>query len=236
MVDNRWGEIYTVIMGVILYREVRGIVDMVYKKYRRYFASLSKIEGFKNWVIAKVLFKNDNCERDIVIRECVSDLSAEIKKQRKNYAVLIVKDDRINFEVHLMRIVNKTKDGFNTASVRAGEKSEAEFEEYIQHENMNFYDFVVFEKDEILDFVRDVQDKNPIHRTENAVVPGFLMLEYLLEREAISSCDIKYILPVFEGEKIEIYRNDRKFDAWVWHCIDGSYVKAVRVFELRLLK
>ena len=49
----------------------------------------------------------------------------------------------------------------------------------------------------------DVGDGNPIHRTENAVVPGLLMFDGLLELYSVLSCEIKYILPVFEGKRLK---------------------------------
>ena len=205
------------------------------KRFRRYFASLSEVGGFANWVIAKVRLKieNNSCEMDEYEKH--STLSADIKKQRKNYAVLITWDDKITLEVHLIRITSKNKDSFNSISIHDSGIIEKEFDEYLCRGNMFFYDSVVFEKSDILDFVQEVGDENPIHSTKNAVVPGFLMLEHLLEKENIMSCDIKYIQPVFEGEKIEIYKGEKNFEAWVWHYIDGSYVKAVKVFELYLL-
>lgn len=201
----------------------------MYKKYRRYFAALSKIEGFTNWVIAKVRLTENHGGIYESGHEDESILRAGIKKHRKNYAILVTGDAMLNLEVHLIKIISKNDDGFNSVSVDEGKKSRVEFEEYIFHQNMKFVASMEFQKNEIMDFVRDVGDKNPIHSTEKPIVPGFLMLECLLEMENISSCDIKYILPVVEGEKIEIYKNTGNLEAWVWNCAAGGYVK---IFEL----
>lgn len=201
--------------------------------FRKYFAALSEIDGFINWVIAKVRVEKKDSTHGAENFKDSSKVSAGIKKQKKNYAVIIVQDDKVSFEVHLIRIVSKNEDGFNSLAVHDNGKGKVEFGEYLYDKSMNFYEAMVFEADEIMNFVDDVGDQNPIHRTKNSVVPGFLILENLLDDESITvSCDIKYILPVFEGEKIEIYKNDRKFEAWVWRGDGENCMKAVKIFEL----
>ena len=229
---NKANQIYTVIVG-FLEKEMRFIVHKNCGRIRNYFAALSKPEGFENWVIAKVEIKAavtaDELDSDVSSNE----INVQIKKKKKNYALIIVEDNIVSFEVYLIRIMNKSNDGFNMSSSGSGKRNKADFWQYLSDENMFLDNTISFNKDEIMEFVCDVGDSNPIHRTENAVVPGLLMVERLLELYSVLSCEIKYILPVFEGEKIEIYRKADGLEAWIWRDADKKDAGYVKVFETK---
>ena len=184
---NKANQIYTVIVG-FLEKEMRFIVHKNCGRIRNYFAALSKPDGFENWVIAKVEIKAAVTADELDSNVNSNEINVQIKKKKKNYALIIVEDNIVSFEVYLIRIINKSNDGFNTSSSESGKKNKADFLQYISDENMFLDNTISFNKDEITEFVCDVGDSNPIHRTENAVVPGLLMFERLLELYSVLSC------------------------------------------------
>lgn len=214
-------------------KEMRFSVHKNCGKIRNYFAALSKPAGFENWVIAKVEIKSAVTASELESNLNSDEINVLIKKKKKDYALIIVEDNIVSFEVYLIRIVNKSNDGFNMSSSESCKKNKADFLRYLSDENMFLENTISFNKNEIMEFVCGVGDSNPIHRTENAVVPGLLMFEQLLELYSVLSCEIKYILPVFEEEKIEIYRKTDGLEAWIWRDADKKDAGYVKVFETR---
>lgn len=214
---------------------MRFIVRKNCEKIRNYFAALSKSDGFENWVIAKVEIKSAVTASELESRVNSDEIDVLIKKKKKNYALIIVEDNIVSFEVHLIRIADRISDGFNMPSSENCKKDKAAFLQYLSDENMFFEDTIAFNKDEIMEFVCDVRDSNPIHRTENAVVPGLLIFEHLLKLYSVLSCEIKYILPVFEEEKIELYRKAAGLEAWIWRDSSENNAGYVKVFEIKYL-
>ena len=82
-------------------------------RIRNYFAALSKPDGFENWVIAKVEIKAAVTADELDSNVNSNEINVQIKKKKKNYALIIVEDNIVSFEVYLIRIMNKSNDGFN---------------------------------------------------------------------------------------------------------------------------
>ena len=221
---------------------------------RKYFSAFSKISGYSNWVIAKVRLNicetNSGLDKLDCIYEAVGidELKAEIVKSKKNYAVMSVNGDflkglQIGIDVHLIKILKESENGFNSSVNRASFKTDNDFKDYIDNSGLKEEFNIFFEKEEIIDFVCEVGDNNPIHRTKKAVVPGFLILEKILEntgKNIISDKDIenkviemeiKYILPVFEGETVYIYLKENKVEGWVKRKTEDERFVNVKVFE-----
>lgn len=228
---------------------------LYYKNLRKLFGAFSRLEGFTNWVIAKAELKIDGDSNlklnNDIHNENINDdakdriLKAEIKKQKKNYVLTYVADKSVELQIHLMKILNRDKFGFNSYVCNKEGKDKAYFEDYVKGCDIFFVGNMSFDKKDILDFVNDVNDNNPIHRTQSAVVPGFLILErllksgYLNDKEKLNTkiydrktefCEIKYLLPVFEKEKIEIYKNNKNFEAWIRRFNDKNEEIAFKVF------
>lgn len=72
-----------------------------------------------------------------------------------------------------------------------------------------------FSAPEVFDFVREVGDKNKIHRTENPIVPGLLILKNFLSDEKFSGCEhvtMKFKNFVTAGENLFLTIDGNNFE------------------------
>ena len=203
---------------------------------------------------------------------------AEILRQKKNYALMSVSerfldDSKIRLDIHLIKLISSNEKGFNLSVDKTNDgisDSDAKDKEHISDEYMGVESNgkicdMLFGNKEIIDFVESVDDKNPIHRNEKAVVPGFLIMEKFLEdkdlfgketdkdifdlkkrqkenkttydnkkMESAFKIEIKYILPVFAGERIYLYRDGNMITGMVQRSGCGSDEnKGIKVFEIK---
>lgn len=203
---------------------------------------------------------------------------AEILRQKKNYALMSVSerfldDSKIRLDIHLIKLISSNENTFNSSADRTSDSiadSGAKDKEHISDEYMGVESNgkicdMLFENREIIDFVESVDDRNPIHRNEKAVVPGFLILEKFLEdkdlfgketdkdifdlkkrrkenkttydnkkMESAFKIEIKYILPVFAGESIYLYKDGNMITGMVQRSGCGSDEnKGIKVFEIK---
>lgn len=232
------------------------------KLLRRYFSAFSKIQGYSNWVIAKVKLNicRVNPDKAISIDEVDSmdEPKAEILKNKKNYALMSVcgsflKGLQISIDVHLIRITKESETGFNSSVNKPAIKTENNFKACIENSWVKEDFNMIFRKEEIIGFVNEVGDNNPIHRNNSAVVPGFLILEKILENidfnikiqevkskncskenpenNTILDIEIKYIMPVFAGENICVYLNENTVEGLVIRKIENERFANIKVFE-----
>lgn len=203
---------------------------------------------------------------------------AEILRQKKNYALMSVSerfldDSKIRLDIHLIKLISSNEKGFNLSVDKTNDgisDSDAKDKEHISDEYMGVESNgkicdMLFGNKEIIDFVESVDDKNPIHRNEKAVVPGFLIMEKFLEdkdlfgketdkdifdlkkrrkenkttydnkkMESAFKIEIKYILPVFAGESIYLYKDGNMITGMVQRSGCGSDEnKGIKVFEIK---
>lgn len=203
---------------------------------------------------------------------------AEILRQKKNYALMSVSESfldgsKIKLDIHLIKLISSNEKGFNLSVDKTNDgisDSDAKDKEHISDEYMGVESNgkicdMLFGNKEIIDFVESVDDKNPIHRNEKAVVPGFLIMEKFLEdkdlfgketdkdifdlkkrrkenkttydnkkMEYAFKIEIKYILPVFAGERIYLYRDGNMITGMVQRSGCGSDEnKGIKVFEIK---
>ncbi len=232
---------------------------------------------------------NGDCDRNRYdadkVKCCLSDCiyyndepEAEILRQKKNYALMSVSerfldDSKIRLDIHLIKLISSNEKGFNLSVDKTNDgisDSDAKDKEHISDEYMGVESNgkicdMLFGNKEIIDFVESVDDKNPIHRNEKAVVPGFLIMEKFLEdkdlfgketdkdifdlkkrqkenkttydnkkMESAFKIEIKYILPVFAGERIYLYRDGNMITGMVQRSGCGSDEnKGIKVFEIK---
>lgn len=178
------------------------------------------------------------------------------------------------FNTSADKIKNSTENGFNSSADKIYDNiadSDTKGKEHISDEHMGVESDgkicdMLFENREIIDFVESVDDKNPIHRNEKAVVPGFLILEKFLEdndlfgkekgkdifdfgkrrkedksayvskeEESAFKIEIKYLLPVFAGERIYLYNDKNMIKGMVQRssCSRGND-RLIKVFEIKM--
>lgn len=215
------------------------------------------------------------------LSDCIyynDETAAEILRQKKNYALMSVSerfldDSKIRLDIHLIKLISSNEKGFNLSVDKTNDgisDSDAKDKEHISDEYMGVESNgkicdMLFGNKEIIDFVESVDDKNPIHRNEKAVVPGFLIMEKFLEdkdlfgketdkdifdlkkrqkenkttydnkkMESAFKIEIKYILPVFAGERIYLYRDGNMITGMVQRSGCGSDEnKGIKVFEIK---
>lgn len=215
------------------------------------------------------------------LSDCVyynDETAAEILRQKKNYALMSVSESfldgsKIRLDIHLIKLISSNEKGFNLSVDKTNDgisDSDAKDKEHISDEYMGVESNgkicdMLFGNKEIIDFVESVDDKNPIHRNEKAVVPGFLIMEKFLEdkdlfgketdkdifdlkkrrkenkttydnkkMESAFKIEIKYILPVFAGERIYLYRDGNMITGMVQRSGCGSDEnKGIKVFEIK---
>ena len=76
---------------------------------------------------------------------------------------------------------------------------------------------LVIDKDEINAYLDAVNDTNSIHRGDNPVVPGLCMVERLwreLDKPMPLNWDVKFKMPAFAGETIDVYKNGQALDGY----------------------
>ena len=207
------------------------------------------------------------------LSDCIyynDETAAEILRQKKNYALMSVSESfldgsKIRLDIHLIKLISSSENAFNSITDSDAKDKEHISDEYMGVESNGKICDMLFGNKEIIDFVESVDDKNPIHRNEKAVVPGFLILEKFLEdkdlfgketdkdifdlkkrrkenkttydnkkMESAFKIEIKYILPVFAGESIYLYKDGNMITGMVQRSGCGSDEnKGIKVFEIK---
>ncbi len=163
-----------------------GINMLTIRKIAKKF---SGIEGFNGAMIIKLDGKLKEAHKNWNISKL--ERQAEIVKSKRNYVLLRLENQQVEFQMYLMRTV-QSKEGIKT-----------HLKENQQSQNLSEEKSYIFSRQEILEFVNEAGDYNQIHRTENPVVPGFLLLEKLWN-DKITNFEIVFRSPVYAGEEIHI--------------------------------
>ena len=150
---------------------------------KKFFQAFSDLKGFDNWMIGKIIIKQQEEIPDIAEKGIV----CRIKKRKQRFAVLYAEGQGILIEVFLLKPGGSGKEKIRKNLPEALEKGISRS----------------FSKEEILAFVRETGDSNPIHASEIPVVPGFLMLEWLWELYLVQ--EMIFYQPVYAGEELTLY-------------------------------
>lgn len=218
---------------------------------RKCFSTFSKISGYSNWVIAKAdLTVGLNGNGEMTADTCKNnEVTAKLLKQKKNYALMSAGNSDLNgidikMDMHLIRIVSENGNGFNSSEDKIKNSLDNNSVEYIRSKKFKEVYGMIFEKYEIINFVNEVGDENPIHRTKKAVVPGFMIMERLIRKidfcnennqnKSIYGIEIKYIMPVFEGEMIYLFKYENILEGWVIRETEDGKELNVKVFEVKI--
>ena len=143
------------------------------RQYRNILRRFSNAGNYDGYFIGKVSLEF-NMAADA---GKMSENQAHIIKSRENYAELAAggdfADGYLSIHMYLMKPVSKA-----AAQSNSGVQNKfAVVNEYTQD--------MIFYKSEILSFVSDTGDFNPIHQGEHPVVPGLLILEKLILEKPI---------------------------------------------------
>lgn len=173
---------------------------------RKLFSTFSGVGQFDGWMIARLNFRRLLKESPGVSEE---KNEAVVLRQRARYAILESEDDAWQIQMHLIKPREQEKEnGSKEGHKKSLEKAFFSGEEITQWK---------MDKKEILDFVIAVKDMNSIHRTEHAIVPGFLFVERLWKDEEVANqiiqweeFELLFFNPAYEEETVTLLKQDKK--------------------------
>ena len=148
-------------------------VEKLRQQYRNILRMFSNTGNYDAYFIGKVSLEF-NMAADA---GKMNENRAHIIKSRENYAELAASGDfadgYLSIHMYLMKPVSKA-----VAQNNSGDQN--------KHDVPNKYTpDMIFSKSEILSFVSDTGDSNPIHQGEHPVVPGLLIMEKLILEKTI---------------------------------------------------
>lgn len=195
---------------------------------RTLFSKFSAVGGFEGWMIAKLNFKRLLAERGRVSKE---NSEAVILRQRARYAIFQAEDTDWQIQMHLIKPKEQNKD----TATKEEQKRFPEEELYCGKEIARWQ----IAKKEILEFVASVKDLNSIHRTEHAVVPGFLFVERLWKEKKVSEhikgwkeFEVVFSSPAYEEEMITLLQEEKTGNIF---AVTRRETEPILLWECRIL-
>lgn len=203
-------------------------VEKLRRQYRNILRRFSNAGNYAGYFIGKVSLEF-NMAADA---GKMSENQAHIIKSRENYAELAAggdfADGYLSIHMYLMKPVSKA-----AAQSNSGVQNKfATVNEYTQD--------MIFSKSEILSFVSDTGDFNPIHQGGHPVVPGLLIMEKLilekpiLEKlnlqtdighigifDLIHSFGIRFRTPLYADEPVRLVPHKASGRMDGYKCSDG---------------
>lgn len=178
------------------------------RQYRNILRRFSNAGNYDGYFIGKVSLEF-NMAADA---EKMSENQAHIIKSRENYAELAAggdfADGYLSIHMYLMKPVSKA-----AAQSNSGVQNKfATVNEYTQD--------MIFSKSEILSFVSDTGDFNPIHQGEHPVVPGLLIMEKLI-LDLMHSFIIRFRTPLYADEPVRLVPHKASGRMDGYKCSDG---------------
>ena len=178
------------------------------RQYRNILRRFSNAGNYDGYFIGKVSLEF-NMAADT---GKMSENQAHIIKSRENYAELAAggdfADGYLSIHMYLMKPVSKA-----AAQSNSGVQNKfATVNEYTQD--------MIFSKSEILSFVSDTEDFNPIHQGEHPVVPGLLIMEKLI-LDLMHSFIIRFRTPLYADEPVRLVPHKASGRMDGYKCSDG---------------
>lgn len=188
------------------------------RQYRNILRRFSNAGNYDGYFIGKVSLEF-NMAADA---GKMSENQAHIIKSRENYAELAAggdfADGYLSIHMYLMKPVSKAA----TQSNSGVQNKFATVNEYTQD--------MIFSKSEILSFVSDTGDFNPIHQGGHPVVPGLLIMEKLILQtdighigifDLIHSFIIRFRTPLYADEPVRLVQHKASGRMDGYKCSDG---------------
>lgn len=203
-------------------------VEKLRQQYRNILRMFSNVGNYDGYFIGKVSLEF-NMAADA---GKMSENQAHIIKSRENYAELAASGDfadgYLSIHMYLMKPVSKA-----AAQSNSGDQNKHDVPNKCTPD-------MIFYKSEILSFVSDTGDCNPIHQGEHPVVPGLLILEKLilekpiLEKlnlqtdighigifDLIHSFGIRFRTPLYADEPVRLVPHKASGRMDGYKCSDG---------------
>lgn len=172
---------------------------------RNLFAKFSAVGGLEGWMIAKLSFKQLSKERESVPKE---NSEAVILRQRARYAIFEAENADWQIQMHVIKPKEQKKEFASKVEQKKFSGEELNVSKEIARWQIA--------KKEILEFVISVKDLNSIHRTEHAVVPGFLFVEKLWKEKKVAEhikewkeFEVIFSIPAYEEETITLLQEEK---------------------------
>lgn len=188
------------------------------RQYRNILRRFSNAGNYDGYFIGKVSLEFNM----VADAGKMSENQAHIIKSRENYAELAAggdfADGYLSIRMYLMKPVSKA-----AAQSNSGVQNKfATVNEYTQD--------MIFSKSEILSFVSDTGDFNPIHQGGHPVVPGLLIMEKLILQtdighigifDLIHSFIIRFRTPLYADEPVRLVQHKASGRMDGYKCSDG---------------
>ena len=185
------------------------------QQYRNILRRFSNVGNYDGYFIGKVSLEF-NMAADA---GKMSENRAHIIKSRENYAELAASGDfadgYLSIHMYLMKPVSKAVAQSNSGDQNKYDvqnKCSSQYKSGSKYKSgsQNKFDAVneytqdmIFYKSQILSFVSDTGDFNPIHQGEHPVVPGLLILEKLI-LDFMHSFIIRFNTPLYAEDPVRL--------------------------------
>lgn len=162
---------------------------------------------FNGWIIAGL---------DIEIKGAAVSYTLETVSQKTGRAVIhVYGNDADNNAVKTLKVILLKPKGIAGQSAAALPQDDAEL--LVQHR---------FTEQEIAEYLAVSGDMNQLHQGARPIVPGIMMINWLLEHLQMDSvcCKVKFIRPVICNEEISFYRCNDKINAYAENTLAFSLI------------
>lgn len=184
------------------------------RQYRNILRRFSNAGNYDGYFIGKVSLEF-NMAADA---GKMSENQAHIIKSRENYAELAAggdfADGYLSIHMYLMKPVSKAAAHSNSG---VQNKCSSQYKSVAVNE---YTQDMIFSKSEILSFVSDTGDFNPIHQGEHPVVPGLLIMEKLI-LNLMHSFIIRFRTPLYADEPVRLVPHKASGRMDGYKCSDG---------------
>ncbi len=189
--------------------------------------ALSEFKGFEGWLIGKCNLRITN-QLEVKGKNKEEFFKASLLKRNSMLAVFQVYGNYGKLEGKLELTLIK-HDLIN--SVRKGQKGKTG----------KMYGTLVFSSEQVSRFLDSVSDSNPIHKGDDAIVPGFMIMnqvvvqagEEILKRNRKNfKTEVRFLSPMKTGQPAELWKEDIEPDGFRLY----GFLKESEVFNIRINK
>lgn len=199
-------------------------IGMLLTKLER---ALSEFQGFEGWLIGKCNVRIAN-QLEVKGKNKEEFFKASLLKRNNMLAVFQVYGNHGNLEGKLALTLIKTD---LTNSSRRG----------LNGKRGEMYGTLVFSSEQVSRFLDSVSDSNPIHKGDDAIVPGFMIMNQVVEQAGEElhkktgenfKTEVRFLSPMKTGQPAELWKEDIG-PAGFRLC---GFLKESEIFNIRINK